>query len=101
MYLPKGERKDILIAYGHKDAVEKDHYEIGPDTWIYLFEDNEGKYLLVSTDYTGDYEFEMFPHLLKLNSKAEFVLQKEITVLDNAVTKKTSNTVLFEYTYTD
>ena len=41
MYLPKGERKDIMIAYGHKDAVEKDHYEIGPDTWIYLFENNE------------------------------------------------------------
>ena len=48
MYLSKDERKDIMIAYGHEDAVGKDHYEIGPDTWIYLFEDNEGKYLLVT-----------------------------------------------------
>lgn len=98
MYLLKNERKDIMVAYGLENAVEKDHYEVGPDTWVYLFEEKDKKYLLVSTDYTGDYEFEVFPHLLKLSNGVEFVLQREVLVVNDCLTEKVSNTVLFEYT---
>lgn len=87
-----------MVAYGLENAVEKDHYEVGPDTWVYLFEEKDKKYLLVSTDYTGDYEFEVFPHLLKLSNGVEFVLQREVLVVNDCLTEKVSNTVLFEYT---
>lgn len=87
-----------MVAYGLENAVEKDHYEVGPDTWVYLFEEKDKNYLLVSTDYTGDYEFEAFPHLLKLSNGVEFVLQREVLVVNDCLTEKVSNTVLFEYT---
>lgn len=99
MYLSKAERKEILASYGCSGATEINHYEVGPDTWIYLFELNGSKYILISTDYTGDYEFEVFPHLLKFEgSKLEFVLQEEIQVKDDSSKEKVVNTLLFEYT---
>ena len=97
MYLSKTERKDIMTAYGCEDSVEGRHYQVGPDTWVYLFEDHDKKYLLIATDYTGDYEFEIFPHLLKLeDGRSEFVLQREIPVKNETSAKKIGNTILFE-----
>ena len=44
MYLSKSKRKDAMAIYGHENAIEKNHCQVGPDTWIYLFEDNNKKY---------------------------------------------------------
>ena len=99
MYLSKAERQEIMTSYGCKNPTEINHYEVGPDTWIYLFELNDTKYILISTDYFGDYEFDVFPHLLKFESdRLEFVLQREIPVKDEALREKVVGTILFEYT---
>lgn len=99
MYLSKEEREEIMTSYGCENAVEINHYEVGPDTWIYLFELNDTKYILISTDDFGDYEFEVFPHLLKYeDNRLEFVLQREILVKDDSLKEKTGGTLLFEYT---
>ena len=99
MYSSKEERKEIMAAYGCEDFAEINHYEVGPDTWIYLFEHEGKKYLLVATDYFGDYEFDVFPHLLKYEGdRLEFVLQREIPVKDEELRKKVAGTLLFEYT---
>ena len=99
MSLSKAERQEIMTSYGYKNITEINHYEVGPDTWIYLFELNGTKYILISTDYFGDYEFDVFPHLLKYESKRlEFVLQREIPVKDEALRGKVVGTILFEYT---
>lgn len=88
-----------MTSYGCKNPTEINHYEVGPDTWIYLFELNDTKYILISTDYFGDYEFDVFPHLLKFESdRLEFVLQREIPVKDEALREKVVGTILFEYT---
>ena len=91
-----------MTTYGYEDSIEINHYKVGPDTWIYLFEYNDKKYILIATDYTGDYEFDVFPHLLKFNNseftKLEFVLQREISVKDNYSREDTSGNLLFEYT---
>ena len=102
MYLSNDERKEIMFAYGCEDFTEINHYEVGPDTWIYLFEHNDKKYLLVTTDYLGDYEFDVFPHLLRYDdasNKIDFVLQREIPAKNNSLLEKARiNTILFEYT---
>lgn len=103
MYLSNDERKEIMSAYGCEDFVEISHYEVGPDTWVYLFEHDEKKYLLVATDYLGDYEFDVFPHLLRFDNdafnKIDFVLQREILVKNSSLLEKAHiNTILFEYT---
>ena len=88
-----------MTLYGLEDATEINHYKVGPDTWIYLFELNDTKYILISTDYFGDYEFDVFPHLLKYeNERLEFVLQREILVKDTSLKEKAAGTLLFEYT---
>ena len=88
-----------MAAYGCEDSTEISHYEVGPDTWVYLFVGGEKKYILVATDYTGDYEFDIFPHLLRFESnKLEFVLQREIPVKIEALKERVTNTILFEYT---
>ena len=98
MYLTKPERKAIMSAYGHEKAVEKDHYEVDPDTWVYLFDDNGKKYILIATDYLGYYDFEVFPHLLRFDTRHEFVLQQEIPAKNNIPETIHINTILFEYT---
>ena len=60
MYLSKAERQEIMTSYGYKNSTEINHYEVGPDTWIYLFEFEDKKYILIAADYLGDYEFEVF-----------------------------------------
>ena len=88
-----------MASYGCENAVEINHYEVGPDTWIYLFGLNDTKYILISTDYFGDYEFEVFPHLLKYeDNRLEFVLQREILITDDSLKEKVAGTLLFEYT---
>ena len=88
-----------MTSYGCKNPTEINHYEVGPDTWIYLFECKGKKYILVATDYFGDYDFDVFPHLLKFESdRLEFVLQREIPVEDEALREKVVGTILFEYT---
>lgn len=102
MYLSESERKDIMIAYGLDNVSEKDHCQVEPDTWVYLFEGDDRKYILVSADYLGDFEFEVFPYLLKFKNgeftKLGFVLQREISIKDKSSGGITSNTILFEYT---
>lgn len=101
MYLSESERKDIMVAYGFDNISEKSHYQVEPDTWVYLFEGDDKKYLLISADYLGDFEFDVFPHLLKFENgefnKFEFVLQREIPAKDDSSKEKTTSTILFEY----
>lgn len=76
MYLSEPERKSIIAPYGYDRVIEKDHREVGLDTWIYLFEFEDLKYTLITTDYLGDYEFDIFSHLLKFEGgRLKFVLQ--------------------------
>lgn len=102
MYLSKSERKEILAVYGFDNVSEKSHYQVEPDTWIYLFDSDDRKYVLISADYLGVFEFEVFPRLLKFTNsefaELEFVLQREIHVKNNSLTEKASNIILFEYT---
>ena len=98
MYLTKSERKEVMSAYGHEEAIEKDHYEVDPDTWVYLFSKNDKKYILITTDYLGYYEFEVFPHLLRFDTRHEFVLQREIPAKNDIPETIRINTILFEYT---
>ncbi|MBR3236411.1 hypothetical protein IKF92_01895 [Candidatus Saccharibacteria bacterium] len=98
MYLSKTERKEVMSAYGYEDSTEINYYEVGPDTWIYLFGHDDKKFILIVTDYTGDYEFDVFPHLLKFESdRLGFVLQREIPIEDSS-SEKAWGTLLFEYT---
>ena len=102
MYLSKEERRKVMSAYGCEDCTEINHYEVGPDTWVYLFECEDKKYILIVTDYLGDYEFDVFPHLLKFDdsafTKIDFVLQREISVENDSLLEEIrANTVLFEY----
>lgn len=102
MFLSKEELKDVMLAYGYEDSIEKGHYEVGPDTWIYLFEHEDKKYILITTDYLGDYDFDSFPHTLSFDSifrKNKFTLQREVPSVDDSVFKRIHvNAVLFEYT---
>lgn len=102
MYLSKTERKEIMAVYGFDNVSEESHYQIEPDTWIYLFDSDDRKYVLISADYLGVFEFEVFPHLLKFTNsefaELEFVLQREIFTEGKFPEGTTSNTVLFEYT---
>ena len=88
-----------MAGYELGEATEKDHYQMEPDVWVYLFEYGDRKYVLVAADYLGDFEFEVFPHLLKFENgefnKLEFVLQREIPVRDDY---EKPSVVLFEYT---
>ena len=96
MYLSEEERKEILSAYGIKDFISVDFQQVDTDSYIYLFESEGKKLILVSADYLGDFEFDSFPHLLKFNGgRLEFVLQREIAVLD---AKNEPHAMLFEYT---
>jgi len=101
MYLSKKERKDVLAAYNCENLVEDSHYQVEPDTWVYLFRDvNDKKFVLIVADYI-DFYYDVFPHLLKFENneftKLEFVLQREIMTKNDSLEKITSNTVLFEY----
>lgn len=100
MYLSKEERKEILTAYDCENLIEDSHYQVEPDTWVYLFHDtNDKKYVLIVADYI-DFYYDVFPHLLKFDNsefiKLEFVLQREIPIKDDSLKEKASNTVLFE-----
>lgn len=75
---------------------------LNPTLWVYLFYDKDGKkYVLIDADYLN-FDFEVYPHLLKFNdgefTKLEFVLQREIPVKSSASKEQTSGTLLFEYT---
>lgn len=91
-----------MNSYGYGKVIEQNHYQVGPDTWIYLFESECIKYVLIVTDYLGDYDFDVFPRLLKFNdgefNKFEFVLQREVPIKDKSSQKIVANTILFEYT---
>ena len=99
MYLSKEERKDAMVIYGCEDFIEDNHYEVGSDTWIYLYRNDDKKYILIVADYLGDYDFEVFPHLLKFeDNRFEFVLQREIPVKNQSLSDKIhASTILFEY----
>ena len=99
MYLSKEERKEILSSYGCNDFIDENHYQVEPDTWIYLFRDSDDKkYVLIFADCL-DFNFDHFPHLLRFSNgefhKIDFVLQREILSRD---VHKTSHSALFEYT---
>lgn len=101
MYLSKLERERIITAYDCEDLVESNHYQVEPDTWVYLFRGkNDKKYVLIDADCL-DFDFEVYPHLLKFNNsefvQLEFVLQCEIPVKNSASKEQTFGTLLFEY----
>ena len=102
MYLSKSEREKIIAAYDCESLIESDHYQIEPDTWVYLFEYKDKKYILVTTDYLGDYDFDSFPHTLSFDNifhKGNFTLQREVPSVDDSIFKRIHvNTVLFEHT---
>ena len=101
MYLSEPEQKEIMAIYGYKKTIGRGNYQVEPDTWIYLFEDDGKKFVLIAADYLGAFEFEDFPHLLKFENnefaKFEFVLQREIPIKNNSLKEKVANTILFEY----
>ena len=101
MYLSESERSNIMADYDHEQAIERESYQVEPDTWIYLFEDDGKKFVLIAADYIGTFEFEDFPHLLKFENnefaKFEFVLQREIPIKNDSLKEKVANTILFEY----
>ena len=103
MYLSKLERKRIITAYGFENLMERDHYQVEPDVWVYLFHDTDDKkYVLIIADYIDCY-YEVFPHLLRFDNgefkKIDFVLQREIPIKNNSLLEKIHvNTILFEYT---
>ena len=102
MFMSNEELKTIMSAYGFEDYSAVNHYEVGPDTWVYLFEHENKKYVLVTADYLGDYEFDTFPHLLKFDDnefeKIDFVLRSEVPIKDESLLGNIrSNTTLFEY----
>ncbi len=99
MYLSRDERNVILKAYGYGDLSEANHYQVEPDTWVYLFIDENGnKYILISADFL-DFNYDHFPYLLRFNNfefkEKEFVLQREIEPVD---VEMAAGTILFEYT---
>ena len=66
MYLSKLEREKIIAAYDCEGLVESDHYQVEPDTWVYLFRDkNEKKYVLIDADYL-DFDFEVYLSVFRL-----------------------------------
>ena len=102
MYLSESERRKIMSAYDCEGLIENSHYQVEPDTWIYLFHDTNGKkYVLIDADYL-DLDFKSYPHLLGFNNneftKLDFILQGEIPVKDGHSREETSGTLLFEYT---
>ena len=102
MYLTKSERKDLLSAYGYPNLTEETHYQVEPDTWLYLFHDEANKkYLLVVADYL-DLDIDHFPHLLKYDNPefytAEFILKRQLTPPPSTDLAKLQGTALFEYT---
>ena len=101
MYLSPDERKEVMALYGYDKAIDKGYYQVEPDTWIYLFECDGKKYLLISGDYLGAYEFDTFPHLLKFENNEfgefEFSLQREIAASSDFSKYQNLNVILFEY----
>lgn len=92
------ERKEILKGYAKEDLAEVAHYQVEPDTWVYLFCDSDDrKFVLVVADYL-DLNADHFPQLLRFDNgeyhKIDFVLKGEISSQDAG---KTANTALFEY----
>ena len=56
MYLTKSEREIAISAYGFKNLVEDDHYQVDYDVWVCLFHDeNNKKYVLIVADYIDYY----------------------------------------------
>ncbi len=98
MFLTIEERKEILEAFGLDETREISHYQVDEDVWIYLFEKNSDKYVLISADYM-DYEYDHFPHLLRFkyngSQTIDLVLQEEIGSND---LDRTQNCALFRYT---
>lgn len=43
MYLSKPKLKEILNAYNCEHLIENRHYQVEPDTWVYLFHDLNDK----------------------------------------------------------
>lgn len=91
-----------MFAYGRGGLIEDNHYQVEPDVWAYLFHDMNGKkYVLIVADYI-DYDYNVFPHLLRFDNgefrKLEFVLQREIPIKDEPSKEIAANTILFEYT---
>lgn len=53
----------IIQAYGFKNLFFEMYLELDPDTSAYIFHDaNDGKYLLLVSDYLGGYEGLKMPH---------------------------------------
>lgn len=97
IYLSKEERKDIIEAYGLDNFIEESHYQVEPDTWVYLFAKEDKHYVLISADFL-DFYYDHFPTLLRFNNfefqQIDFMLQKKVNSINP---EKTSGTICFEY----
>ena len=97
MYLSKEERKDIIKAYGFDNFIEGNHYQVEPDTWVYLFSNGNNYYVLISADFL-DFYYDHLPALLRFNNfefqQINFVLRREVNSINS---EKTSGTLCFEY----
>ena len=97
MYLSKEERKDIIEAYGFDEFIEENHYQVEPDTWVYLFTNDDRYYVFISADFL-DFYYDHFPTLLRFNNfefhQIDFVLQREVKPINP---EKTAGTLCFEY----
>lgn len=97
MYLSKEERKDIIEAYGFDNFIEGNHYQVEPDTWVYLFSNGNNYYVLISADFL-DFYYDHLPALLRFNNfefqQINFVLRREVNSINS---EKTSGTLCFEY----
>lgn len=85
MYLSKEERKDIIEAYGFDEFIEENHYQVEPDTWVYLFFNVDNHYVLISADFL-DFYYDHFPALLRFNNfefqQIDFVLRREVNSIN-------------------
>ena len=81
--LEEKELKEIIASYGLGDLVFERFVQVGPDTAIYVFRDNNNlKYVLLVTDYLGEYGELKLPHefsfdyypdrVVKFNAKRGF-----------------------------
>lgn len=97
MYLSKEERKDIIEAYGFDEFIEENHYQVEPDTWVYLFTKGDKHYVLISADFL-DFYYDHFPTLLRFNNfefhQIDLVLRREVKSINP---EKTSGMLCFEY----
>ena len=86
--LKEKELKEIIASYGLGDLVFERFVQVEPDTAMYVFHDNDTKYVLLVADYLGGYdEFEL-PHEFKFDyypdRRVKFNAIRRLSYVDDA-----------------